>query len=345
MNMNPSACIKSLLILVVFLAWLAMPVSAADVMIGINPETTVTEDAVEWREGLIDTQSFTVNLSEYGEVFFASSIIPGDTHVAFRIIQNDQILEELTPYEVGFAIGQAIRSVDAVSFEDYNHDGNTDILVVLSWDNGQGGAVYMGTESDTSPKFVLQKELSDQISVSLSEVTISDMLSIIEHPTGIQQLLPFSEMKQFYFSSGAGAWGCEMELDPDGSFRAAFHDSEMGATGDGYNGSIYENSCTGKFDEITKISDTIYQMHLAEYMPEQEAGSSFIEDEILHVAADVYGVYPGTYFTLYLSDTLRTDLPQDLQNGWIMVAFTGENPDHLKNSILINEDTGAVFTG
>ena len=37
----------------------------------------------------------------------------------------------------------------------------------------------------------------------------------------------------FYFSSGAGAWGTEMDISADGSFTGNFHDSEMGDTGEG----------------------------------------------------------------------------------------------------------------
>ncbi|MBR2798902.1 MAG: hypothetical protein IKE17_14315, partial [Clostridia bacterium] len=37
---------------------------------------------------------------------------------------------------------------------------------------------------------------------------------------------------QWEFSSGVGGWSTEMQISEDGSFKAQYHDSEMGETGE-----------------------------------------------------------------------------------------------------------------
>ena len=57
-----------------------------------------------------------------------------------------------------------------------------------------------------------------------------------------EEALSYSRLGRFSFSfsSGVGAWGTDLEVYADGSFKEVYHDSDMGVTGEGYpNGTVY----------------------------------------------------------------------------------------------------------
>lgn len=55
----------------------------------------------------------------------------------------------------------------------------------------------------------------------------------------------------FVFSSGAGGWFTELELQPDGSFTGSYHDSEMGEFAEDYpNGTVYVCEFSGRFEAL-----------------------------------------------------------------------------------------------
>lgn len=69
--------------------------------------------------------------------------------------------------------------------------------------------------------------------------------------------LTFADLavRQFEFSSGAGAWSEEFTIEKDGYFTGKYHDSDMGSTGEGYEkGTRYiytESYCLGGTDTFT----------------------------------------------------------------------------------------------
>ena len=75
----------------------------------------------------------------------------------------------------------------------------------------------------------------------------------------------FDELKgnRFVFASGAGAWGTELTIDDDGSFKGQYHDSDMGSTGDGYpNGTRYYSEFNGQFSEPEKVNEYTYKIYI-----------------------------------------------------------------------------------
>ena len=55
--------------------------------------------------------------------------------------------------------------------------------------------------------------------------------------------------REFYFSSGAGAWYTVLYIHEDGSFDGHYEDTNLGDMGDNYNGTIYYSDFTGQFTE------------------------------------------------------------------------------------------------
>ena len=68
--------------------------------------------------------------------------------------------------------------------------------------------------------------------------------------------------REFYFSSGAGAWYTVLYIHEDGSFDGHYEDTNLGDMGDNYNGTIYYSDFTGQFTEPEKVDDTTYRFRI-----------------------------------------------------------------------------------
>ena len=104
----------------------------------------------------------------------------------------------------------------------------------------------------------------------------------------------FAEMSDwvFEFSSGAGGWATELYVNPDGTFSGNYHDSEMGATGPGYeNGTIYECSFTGKFsDNVRSAGPLMHSLFIESIEYKDEPDTEEIIDNILYKYSTPYGL-------------------------------------------------------
>lgn len=107
--------------------------------------------------------------------------------------------------------------------------------------------------------------------------------------------------REFFFSSGAGAWSTELEVRQDGTFIGYYHDSDMGDTGEGYpNGTRRECGFSGKFTVPEKISEYIYRMKIDYIETEISEGEIYFEDGIRCVGAEPYGMETDGEFYVYL---------------------------------------------
>ena len=137
------------------------PVFGKTVLVGLNDIDY--QSSPDWREGMIEEQSFETELSEFRYPVWFVSYMPNDdaNDVILKIIQQDEVLEKLEGYipdEVG---ARKFTSLDAVSFVDYNQDGNTDIFIVKTWEDITVSTVYDGNGNIADRYFVLNRELSD----------------------------------------------------------------------------------------------------------------------------------------------------------------------------------------
>lgn len=87
-------------------------------------------------EGIIEEQSFEIYLDDWGEVFFAS-MYPSDEsgRPEFVLIRDDEIVYTF-PEPSGDAVSEFVE-VGAVAFRDYNMDGKTDVLVLVTYRDGE----------------------------------------------------------------------------------------------------------------------------------------------------------------------------------------------------------------
>lgn len=124
---------------------------------------------------------------------------------------------------------------------------------------------------------------------------------------------------EFVLASGASAWGTSITLYPDGSFQGVYEDGENIAAESYPRGTRYICRFNGKFDEITKIDEYAFSMHLAELNIETEADRVWIEDEIRYIGAGPFGLEEGEEFVFYLPGVSIEDLDE---------AFAAWSPDY-----------------
>ena len=333
-----------------------MTVHAEQVLVELDNQ--YTETVSDWRVGMIEKQSFETEMSEYHYPVWFVSYMPadGENDVKLKIIQQDDVLEELESYIPEKIDGQAFTSLDAVSFVDYNQDGNTDILIVKTWEDITVSAVYDGNADNGSKHFYLNRTLSDAMTEDLSEHTISNMLDYCGYNRSKGTSVFSDDIPAHYaFGSGAGAWGSGIDLYDDGTFDGHFWDTDAGANGEGYDSTAHHCDCHGKFGNIEKHGDYYYSMILEEYSTEQELGTrwiSEIEEEnserpwrLLNVITNPAGIYPGTIYYLFLPGAQLVELPVELPNPLIGVAISETEPKTLLSYVLYNADQGAAFSG
>ena len=159
--------------------------------------------------------------------------------------------------------------------------------------------------------------------------------------------LPDALPLDFRFSSGAGAWYTVITLNQDGSFSGEYCDSDMGDSGDAYpHGKEYICNFSGRFDTVVQIDSNTYSMTLSEITTEKESGEEWIEEGILHIASDPYGLEEGTEYRLYLPETEKEGLPEDLLSwypGWNFADADGNLPDTLSCFGIYNVKMGYGF--
>lgn len=129
--------------------------------------------------------------------------------------------------------------------------------------------------------------------------------------------LPFNGTMNLWFSSGAGAWGTDLELNNDGSFVGSYHDSNMGETGYGYpHGTVYICNFNGKFSNIKRVNDYTYTMTLERMNIKEIDGSRWISDKILYIASVPYGLEEGREYVFYTPNAPIGIMDEEFLSWW-----------------------------
>lgn len=129
---------------------------------------------------------------------------------------------------------------------------------------------------------------------------------------GTSDTLPLKESTEFMFASGAGGWSTLLWLNPDGSFEAYYHDSDMGTTGEAYpKGTVYLRSFRGQFGEFRPLNEYSWSMRPEEITLDGEEGEEWIEDGVRYVISVPYGMEKGEDYILYLPGTPIRALTED----------------------------------
>lgn len=132
---------------------------------------------------------------------------------------------------------------------------------------------------------------------------------------------------QFWFSSGAGAWGTTLFIHEDGSFEGSYHDSDMGDIGEGYpNGTVYRSDFSGELGEPEKQNEYTYSAAIQEIELERTPGTSEIIDGVRYVYSEPYGLNDAEYVLFYLQGAPLAELPEAYRSwvGYYDLSAAGE---------------------
>ncbi len=122
--------------------------------------------------------------------------------------------------------------------------------------------------------------------------------------------------REFYFSSGAGAWRTVLHIHEDGTFDGNYQDSDMGAAGPEFpNGTVYYSEFSGAFTAPEMVDDTtaVFQIDSIEYA---HAFGEEVKDGYSYHYTAAYGLAGAENLYMYLPGAKLADLPEAYRN-WV----------------------------
>ena len=135
-------------------------------------------------------------------------------------------------------------------------------------------------------------------------------------PENGEKLFARFEGMEWTFSSGAGGWSTDLQIQPDGTFTGVFHDSEMGETADEYpDGTVYYCEFSGKFSAAAQEDGNTWKLHVDELKQKDETDKETIEDGIRFVATSSYGIELEDELMLYQPGPRWKPLPNRCVSG------------------------------
>ncbi len=195
-------------------------------------------------EACIADQTFELTLSEYsGKVYFVP-FAPSEENQDFsmQIIQDGQVLTEINPYVPVSIAGKKFSSLDAAAFYDINYDGNTDIVLIETYENTSFAAVYCGfsKEGEEYEKYFFPEEqMSEALTSQVKPLTIPEIRNFL---TGGKKNGEFTGYQEAYEAVSRlcdlkNSWAMEE------TYNLIYFDEdeipELVAGVDGYNTSLY----------------------------------------------------------------------------------------------------------
>jgi len=135
------------------------------------------------------------------------------------------------------------------------------------------------------------------------------------------------ENREFYFSSGAGAWYTVLYIHGDGSFDGHFQDTDMGNNAAEYpKGTLYYSDFSGQFTEPEPVDAFTYRFQIASIEYPCGLGEE-IKDGYHYLYSTAYGLDEAEDLYLYLPGSRMEDLPEGYRS-WIghydLETATGE---------------------
>lgn len=164
----------------------------------------------------------------------------------------------------------------------------------------------------------LEEESAANASTEGSEETKSESVPA-EEELSADALYLFDAIQgwMFSFESGAGAWGTILTVDEQGHFSGQYHDSDAGDVGEGYqNGTINLCDFTGRFTDVVRTTNGVYEATVTDLAYEKEPGKEEIKDGVRYAYAEAYGISGTEKVEIYLPGAKTAKLPKEYVD-WI----------------------------
>ena len=150
----------------------------------------------------------------------------------------------------------------------------------------------------------------------------------------------------YTFASGAGGWATYLVIDENGRFEGSYHDSEMGASGDDYDATVYVSNFSGQLSNIEKISDLEYTAYVESIEYQDSIGDQEIKDRVLYVYTGAYGIEYGKTLHFYMKGSDTENINEHLIEWLAMpLAWGSDIPKTLPFNAFYNEEDDAGFFG
>ncbi len=203
-------------------------------------------------------------------------------------------------------------------------------------EQSQAGQAQMGQEGPVQPE-PDQAEPSQEESEGYPE---EDAWRAFD--TGLPEDTPPLE---FIMATGASSMYTSLTLHPDGSFEGVYWNNENIAAEEYPMGTRYYCEFSGRFDEIAKMDEYSYSMHLAELNCGTELDKVWIQDEVRHIGSEPVGVEQGETFRFYLPGAPLADLDEAFVS-WCPDAYQWRERsiDRLSSYGIYNVEGGYGFS-
>lgn len=162
-----------------------------------DPEITKMKEL--FGQNCIAEQTFEVELSQYGKVYFVP-YAPSAKNPEFsmQIIQNGEVLVDIYSYVPEKLAGEPFVSLDEVAFFDINYDDLTDIILVETYGDTSFAVVYYGLNRGYnygSGRLFANETLSDNLTEELEVVSVSEIRNYLSNG---KENGEFSDYKEAY---------------------------------------------------------------------------------------------------------------------------------------------------
>lgn len=224
---------------------------------------------------------------------------------------------------------------------------NFDTLLMY---NGQGkdkAKEVLGTLDDTAMTYDEAMEYLGKITQKKTDKTASDKKQeksadkkeVSAGNAGeVAMTLPEDLPESFTMSSGVGAWASGINIKPDGTFTASFHDSNYESSS--------VSSGSGTFKNIEQVDKYTYTMELDTFTYDDEIGKEVSNDNgHITTFTELYGIAGGTTFTVYLPGAPTADMPEGMQRWLGFHYYSVPIPEALDCYAIYNVDTESGFFG
>lgn len=138
----------------------------------------------------IDEQCFDTELEGWGEVTFTSyapaESAYGNQDVCFKLLKDDQTVYQFPPVEEGnYRYGKRFQKIEAVSFQDYNNDGNRDVILIIKYepfvsDDVNPTEVRLYRNRPETRDFLLDTDKMDFLNINRYNNSIQEVLEHID---------------------------------------------------------------------------------------------------------------------------------------------------------------------
>lgn len=209
-----------------------------------------------------------------------------------------------------------------ISFETVRYDGEKYYFVYDCSDAVQ----YDGAKTVT---YYAEMELKKTDGLEYwSLYRHTENIPALPEPTNEDKVDVFKMFAGSYtFTSGVGYWSTQLELKADGTFTGQYHDQNAGESGNGYDGTTYVSTFSGRFINPKKINSYTYSFELSEIKYDKTPGTEEInamgnsDYKMRTVYSEAYGLKGAKTIYAYTEDAPVSKLPEGF-TSWV---------EHLRN--------------